>query len=55
VDEALIAEGRLRPLEDPDSVEVKKKPSGEGGERRDPNYLVDILLGTLDRTAPADA
>jgi predicted glycosyltransferase len=55
VDEALIAEGRMRPLESPDSVEVKKKPAGEGGERRDPNYLVDILLGTLDGTAHADA
>jgi predicted glycosyltransferase len=48
VDEALIAEGRLRPLEDPNDVEVKKKDSEGGGERRDPNYLVDVFLGTLD-------
>jgi predicted glycosyltransferase len=54
VDEALIAEGRLRPLDDPDSVEVRKKTGEEGGERRDPNYLVDIFLGTLDGTTPLD-
>ena len=48
VDEALIAEGRLRPLDDPHAVELKKKDSAGGGERRDPNLLVDMFLGTLD-------
>ena len=48
VDEALMAEGRLRPLDDPDAVEITKKDREGGGERRDPNYLVDVFLGTLD-------
>ena len=48
VDEALIAEGRLRPLDDPNAVVIEKKHSQGGGERRDPNLLVDIFLGTLD-------
>jgi hypothetical protein len=48
VDEALIGEGRLRPLDDPASVELEKKDREAGGERRDPNLLVDLFLGTLD-------
>jgi uncharacterized protein len=48
VDEALIAERRLRPVESPDEVEVVKKAGQAGGERRDPNVLVDMFLGTLD-------
>jgi len=48
VDEALIREGRLRPLEDPADVELKKNDTEGGGERRDPNLLVDMFLGTLD-------
>jgi predicted glycosyltransferase len=51
VDEALIREGRLRPLDDPSQVAVKKKDSEAGGERRDPNLLVDLFLGT-PRKAP---
>ena len=48
VDEALMEEGRLRPLDDPAQVVLEKKRSQEGSERRDPNLLVDIFLGTLD-------
>ena len=51
VDEALISEGRLLPLEDPAAVELKKKAHEGGGERRDPNLLVDLFLGTLDAGA----
>ena len=47
VDEALMAEGRLRRLEDPDAVEIAKKEGEGGGERRDPNYLVDVFLETV--------
>jgi uncharacterized protein len=47
VDEALMREGRLRPLDAPDAVELRKKSGEGGGERRDPNYLVDVFLGTV--------
>jgi len=46
VDEMLIREGRLRPLLDPDALDLAKKPA-EPGERikRDPQVLVDLILG----------
>ena len=44
VDAALIEEGRLRPLDDPEAVEIRKKDGAGGGERRDPNHLVDVFL-----------
>jgi uncharacterized protein len=46
VDEALMREGRLRPLTSPDALELVKKPA-EAGERlrRDPQVLVDMILG----------
>jgi predicted glycosyltransferase len=50
VDEALIAEGRMRPVDDPAAVELRKKDREGGGERRDPNYLVDVFLGTTELT-----
>ena len=45
VDERLLAEGRLRKLEDPGAVRVVKR-SGPSRERvrRDPQILVDLLL-----------
>ncbi|MEA2443037.1 MAG: uncharacterized protein QOJ12_329 [Thermoleophilales bacterium] len=45
VDERLLAEGRLRRLEDPSLVRVEKR-SGPAGERirRDPGILVEMLL-----------
>jgi uncharacterized protein len=45
VDEALIAEGRLRPLTDPGDVELRKRDARGPTERRDPGVLVDLLLG----------
>jgi predicted glycosyltransferase len=47
VDERLLAEGRLRRLDDPSAVKVEKR-SGPAGERvrRDPQILVDLLLST---------
>jgi hypothetical protein len=45
VDERLLAEGRLRRLEDPSQVRVEKR-SGPAGERvrRDPGILASLLL-----------
>jgi predicted glycosyltransferase len=48
VDEALIRSGRLRPLTDPRALDLKKR-SGDGRPtRRDPQLLVDLVLGTLE-------
>ena len=45
VDERLIAEGLLRPLDDPAAIELRKR-EGEPGVRnpRDPGLLVDAVL-----------
>jgi predicted glycosyltransferase len=44
VDEQLIAEHRLRLLTEPDAMELVKCAPGAGGERRDPQWLVDRML-----------
>src|SRR4051812_36592366 len=45
VDEALIREGRLRPLTDPRALElVKRPPHGEARTRRDPRLLAELVL-----------
>jgi predicted glycosyltransferase len=46
VDEALIRAGRLRPLTDPRALELRKRDPGAQPERRDPQLLVDLILGT---------
>jgi predicted glycosyltransferase len=46
VDEALIREGRLRPLTDPQTLEVRKRDGGAGRVRRDPNDLLALLMPT---------
>ena len=46
VDEALIREGRLRPLTDPRALELVKRSGDPQLNRRDPQLLVDHLLGT---------
>ena len=48
VDEALIREGRLRPLTDARAVEVTKRAYDGRRIRRDPQILVDMVLGTLE-------
>lgn len=52
VDDALIADGRLRRLEDPEAVDLVKRAAGEDGEsgriRRDPAVLTDLLLGAAE-------
>src|SRR5206468_10273745 len=48
VDEALIREGRLRPLTDPRAIELRKRDGAAAQlERRDPQVLADLFLGTL--------
>jgi predicted glycosyltransferase len=45
VDEALIREGRLAPLGDPEALELRKRERGaETRVRRDPALLLDLLL-----------
>jgi predicted glycosyltransferase len=46
VDEALIREGRLRPLTDWQELELRKRepPAGGGRVRRDPHHLLELLL-----------
>jgi predicted glycosyltransferase len=45
VDEQLLREGRLRTLRDAGDIELVKKTGGGGTERRDPELLVDLVLG----------
>jgi uncharacterized protein len=44
VDEALIREGRLRPLTDPRALELNKRASEGGRVRRDPRLMLKLLL-----------
>jgi predicted glycosyltransferase len=44
VDEALMREGRLRPLTDPRALEVHKREAQDGRVRRDPQLMLDLLL-----------
>jgi predicted glycosyltransferase len=48
VDELLIREGRLRPLTDPRAMEIAKHPDGSVRERRNPQDLVDLILGAIE-------
>jgi len=47
VDEELIRAGRLRPLTDPRAIELRKHDAQRVIHRRDPDVLVDHILGTL--------
>lgn len=48
VDEALIADGRLRRLERADAVALEKRPRASGDRiRRDPGILADMLLSPI--------
>jgi predicted glycosyltransferase len=49
VDEALIREGRLRPLTDPRALELHKRERGPSARvRRDPHDMLDLLLSARD-------
>src|SRR3954447_24745103 len=45
VDEALIRSGRLRPLTDPRALELKKQAGDGQRTKRDPQHLVDLIIG----------
>ena len=47
VDEALIRDGRLRPLTDPRALELVKRPADGQRVRRDPALMLDLLLSAL--------
>jgi predicted glycosyltransferase len=47
VDEMLIREGRLRPLTDPRAMQVVRHRGARNVLRRDPQVLVDLVLGTV--------
>jgi predicted glycosyltransferase len=44
VDEALLRDGRLRPLEDPGQLELVKRRDGRTRTKRDPARFLDLLL-----------
>jgi hypothetical protein len=49
VDEALIREGRLKPLTDPRALELRKRGDDEGDRiRRDPAAMLSLLLSALE-------
>jgi predicted glycosyltransferase len=49
VDEALLREGRLRKLDDPGQIEVRRRPANAGLRvRRDPRELVKMLLAARE-------
>jgi predicted glycosyltransferase len=49
VDESLLREGRLRRLEDPSQIEIRKRPANAGLRvRRDPRELVKMLLAASE-------
>jgi uncharacterized protein len=47
VDEQLLREGRLRPLSDPRAITLAKRDGRPEVHRRDPQLLVDLILGAL--------
>jgi uncharacterized protein len=47
VDEALIRAGKLRPLTSPGALELRKRDPDEQRTRRDPELLVQLILGAL--------
>jgi hypothetical protein len=49
VDEALIAEGRLRPLHSADELELSRRSPEPAGAGRDPALLLDLMLTALEQ------
>jgi predicted glycosyltransferase len=48
VDEALIRDGRLKPLTDPRALDLSKREAGDNaGVRREPALMLDLLLSAL--------
>ena len=48
VDEALIRENRLRPLTDPNAIELVKRTGTAAKTGRDPQILVEMILGAVE-------
>ncbi|HJQ49309.1 MAG TPA: DUF354 domain-containing protein [Gaiellaceae bacterium] len=48
VDEALIRDGRLKPLTDPRALELRKRDHDATRVRRDPAEMLQLLLSALD-------
>ena len=48
VDEALIGEGRLRPLRSVNDLELSKRPRARLATGRDPALLLDLMLTALE-------
>jgi hypothetical protein len=49
VDEALLREGRLRKLDDPEQIQLERRPANAGLRvRRDPRELVTMLLAARE-------
>jgi len=47
VDEKLLREGRLRRLERASDVEIRRRDRTAERLRRDPQLIVDLILGTV--------
>jgi uncharacterized protein len=55
VDEALIREGRLRPLTDPRALDLSKRTHGPSSRvRREPQLMLDLLLTALEAKPKPD-
>jgi uncharacterized protein len=54
VDEALIRSGRLRPLTDPRAIQLEKRSEDTAPTKRDPQPLVETILGTVGGAHPAE-
>jgi hypothetical protein len=48
VDEALAADGRLRPLRSADELQLEKRATAALVQGRDPALLLDLMLGALE-------
>jgi len=53
VDRALIADGRLRRLEAPGDVVLERRARGTAPPLRDPETLIDLILGAAGSRVPA--
>jgi uncharacterized protein len=55
VDEALIREGRLRPLTDPRAIQLEKRGESSAPTLRDPGRLVETILATVGGSDRAES
>jgi uncharacterized protein len=55
VDEALIRDGRLRPLTDPRAIQLEKRGESSAPTLRDPELLVETILATVGASDRAES